>query len=57
MAIRYNRENKIFTLQTDESTYQMKVDDYGHLIHLYYGQRIRDASTDYRGLRIFSGQL
>lgn len=37
MAILYNEEKRIFTLQTTRTTYQMKVDDYGFLLHLYYG--------------------
>lgn len=37
MAIGYRRENRIFTLETRHTSYQMKVDDYGFLLHLYYG--------------------
>lgn len=37
MAIYYQHENQIFTLQTENSTYQMKVDKFGFLLHLYYG--------------------
>ena len=55
MAISYDREKRTFTLHTDESTYQMKVDDYGNLIHLYYGQRIQDASADYRYIPVDCG--
>lgn len=40
MAIIYNKENQIFTLHTKHSTYQMKVDEYQILLHLYYGRRI-----------------
>ncbi len=46
MAIGYNQEQKVFTLQTKHSTYQMKVDSYGFLLHLYYGGRV-DGSMDY----------
>ena len=37
MAILYNEEKRIFTLQTTRTTYQMKVDEFGFLLHLYYG--------------------
>lgn len=38
MSINYNEEDKIFTLHTRESTYQMQVDRFGYLLHLYYGK-------------------
>ena len=37
MAICFQEKKHIFTLQTAHSTYQMKVDDFGFLVHLYYG--------------------
>lgn len=40
MAIRYQFENRIFTLDTAHTSYQMKADDYGFLLHLYYGARV-----------------
>ena len=40
MAIRFQRENRIFTLDTAHTSYQMKVDAYGFLLHLYYGGRV-----------------
>ena len=30
-------KDKLITINTDNTTYQMKVSDYGHLLHLYYG--------------------
>lgn len=47
MSISYNQSNRIFTLQTADSTYQMKVSEYGHLLHLYYGARISDDDVSY----------
>lgn len=41
MAIIYNQENGTFTLQTQETTYQMQVDQYGYLLHLYYGKSVK----------------
>lgn len=46
MAIIYDENTQIFSLHTNNSTYQMKVDDHRYLLHLYYGTRI-DAQMDY----------
>ena len=40
MAILINEEKKLFTLNTKNTTYQMKVIDYGYLAHLYYGRKL-----------------
>lgn len=39
MSIILDSQNNIFTLHTTNTTYQMKVDSYGYLLHLYYGPR------------------
>lgn len=39
-SIRFDKESGVFTIDTLNSTYQMKVDSYGFLLHLYYGRRI-----------------
>ncbi|MCI8513030.1 MAG: alpha-galactosidase [Lachnospiraceae bacterium] len=39
MAILFQSEQKRFTLHTKHTTYQMKVDAYGFLLHLYYGKK------------------
>lgn len=44
MSIQYERENGIFHLTTAHSSYQMQVDSYGHLLHLYYGKRIMQSA-------------
>lgn len=46
MAIYFQEENKVFTLQTKNSTYQMKVDGLGVLLHLYYGGKV-SGNMDY----------
>ncbi len=43
MGIFIDEKNKIFTLHTNNSTYQMKADQYGFLLHLYYGRRDRKS--------------
>ena len=35
-----NQENRLFTLHTAKTTYQMKADRYNVLLHTYYGPRI-----------------
>lgn len=39
MSIIYNPNKKIFSLHTKNTTYQMMVDQYGYLLHLYYGAK------------------
>lgn len=46
MSIIYNPDKKIFTLHTKNTTYQMLVDPYGYLLHLYYGAR-NEGFMDY----------
>lgn len=46
MAIQFQQDNQIFTLNTRHTTYQMKVDRLGFLLHLYYGGRI-SGNMDY----------
>ena len=42
----HDQERQTFTLNTRRTTYQMKVDEYGVLLHTYYGRRVesRDLS-------------
>ena len=50
-------KDKFITINTKESTYQMMVDEHGHLLHTYYGRRA-DGQMDYllsREDRGFSG--
>ncbi len=46
MAIEFQQENHIFTIQTENTTYQMKVDGFGFLLHLYYGRSVT-GNMDY----------
>ena len=46
MAILFDESKKTFTLHTDHSTYQMQVDRFGYLLHLYYGRR-SEGCMDY----------
>jgi alpha-galactosidase len=46
VAIYYQQNNRIFTLETARTTYQMKADDLGFLLHLYYGAKV-SGNMDY----------
>lgn len=39
MSVVYNREEGLITLHTLNTTYQMKVGQFGHLYHVYYGKK------------------
>lgn len=57
MSIIYNPNRKIFSLHTKHTTYQMMIDQYGYLLHLYYGSA-NSGLMDYvpvRADRGFSG--
>ena len=40
MAFVYNKEEGLITLHTLHTTYQMKVGQFGHLYHVYYGKKV-----------------
>lgn len=44
MSIQYNQEQRIYALHTRNSTYQLQVGKFGHLLHLYYGSRLDDPA-------------
>lgn len=46
MGIIYCEKDRTFTLQTKNTIYQMQVDRYGFLLHLYYGKKT-DGCMDY----------
>ena len=47
MPIIVNEKDKTFTLQTKNTSYQLKVDRHGFLLHLYYGSKVEDQNLDY----------
>ena len=47
MAIQISADQRTFTLQTKSSSYQMAVDAYGVLLHLYYGKKIEAENLEY----------
>ena len=47
MGIIYCEKDRTFTLQTKNTTYQMQVDRFGFLLHLYYGKKTDGSCMDY----------
>ncbi len=43
----YNEAQKTFTLHTENTSYQMKISEIGHLLHTYYGARLQDSDVSY----------
>lgn len=46
MAIYFENHKQIFSLHTKNTTYQFMIDQYGYLIHLYYGRKT-SSNMDY----------
>lgn len=47
MSIHFKKDNKIIQINTENSMYQMQIDKYDRLIHLYYGKITGDDDLDY----------
>ena len=47
MAIIFNEQEKTYTIQTKNTTYQMKVNPFGVLLHTYYGRKIENDDLSY----------
>ena len=47
MSIRYVEETRQFILETENTAYQMKVDELGYLQHLYYGKKLGQNDMSY----------
>lgn len=47
MSVFFDKENRIFKLDTKTSTYAMLIGEGGYLIHLYYGEKLPDRNLKY----------
>ena len=59
MSIIFNEKNQTITLNTKNSTYQMKINEHKFLLHTYYGNRISQMDMAYLHIdhdRACSGQ-
>ena len=43
MSIHFKKDNKIIQIDTENSMYQMQIDKYDRLIHLYYGKNHKEV--------------
>ena len=57
MSIIFNEQTKTITLQTKNTSYQMKIGNLDYLLHLYYGPTIYDADMAYQIMQYFRGIL
>lgn len=48
MSIIFNKQYKTFSLQTQNTTYQMKIGKFDYLFHTYYGPSIMDEDVSYQ---------
>lgn len=55
MAIALDMDRQVFTLHTRNTTYQMKADEFGTLLHTYYGKRSDDSDKAYLCCRMDRG--
>jgi alpha-galactosidase len=46
LAVKFNEQDKIFILLTNNTSYQIKIGPYQTLLHLYYGKKV-DNNLDY----------
>lgn len=47
MAVTYNEKDRTITIDTQQSSYQMKIGPFGILLHTYYGKRIAGDDMSY----------
>ena len=47
MSIQFFPENRIFKLDSKDTSYVLQVGNYNYLLHLYYGARVSDAELGY----------
>ncbi|MBO5303319.1 MAG: alpha-galactosidase [Lachnospiraceae bacterium] len=47
MSVVFDKINNIFLLETDKSTYQMRINEIGILEHLYYGAKVYKSDMSY----------
>ena len=47
MAVYYDENTKTISIDTQHTTYQMKIGPYGVLLHSYYGNRISNEDMSY----------
>ena len=51
--ITFNEQQKLFKLETPDSTYAILISEKGYLAHAYYGPKIGDDDVSYLFLSVF----
>lgn len=47
MGIRFNKENRLFNIESKSTSYVLRVLETGHIVHLYWGRKINSNKIDY----------
>ncbi|MBD7911406.1 MULTISPECIES: alpha-galactosidase [Clostridium] len=47
MGVMFNKENRLFHIKTNNTSYAFRVLETGHLVHLYWGRKINSNKLDY----------
>ena len=47
MGIRFNEQNKLFNIESKNTSYILNVLETGHIAHLYWGRKINSNKIDY----------
>ena len=47
MGIRFNKENKVFNIESSKTSYVIGIIETGHLAHLYWGRKINSDKINY----------
>ena len=57
MSVRIDESGRLFTIHTCHTTYQMKADDKGVLLHLYYGARTAGSLRQIPLMPVWTGHI
>lgn len=49
MSVKFNKESQIFKLDTNATSYVLQINQYGYLLHHYYGAWVPDDALEYLG--------
>lgn len=47
MGIRFNEKNRLFNIESKETSYILRVLETDHLVHLYWGRKVKSNKIDY----------
>ena len=47
MGIRFNKENRLFNIESKNTSYVLRVLETGNIVHLYWGRKVNSNRIDY----------